>query len=144
MRWLLDHGPSDLAIGLYPRLLHPGLMAGAHHVPCPLSVLLGPIALLHHLLLLAVNHLSELIGRCGIRCLTVVCRMWAKCHLFLAWGRRAGLIACQTLNLRLVVNHLPYLVKHVRLDQTCLKRGTSRILPRIAHLQSLQTAIIAE
>ncbi len=105
MRWLLDHGPSDLAIRLYPRL-HARLMAGAHHVPCPLSILLRPIALLHHLLLLAVNHLSELIGCCGIRSLTVVGRIWAICHLFLAWGRRATLIACQTLNLRLVVNHL--------------------------------------
>ena len=74
-------------------------MAGTHHIPCPLSVLLGPIALLHHLLLLPVNHLPELIGRCCFRSLTVVSLMRAKCHLFLAGGRSTALVACQTLHL---------------------------------------------
>ena len=98
MRWLLDHGPSDLAIRLYPRL-HPGLLTGAHHVPSPLSVLLGPIALLHHLLLLPVYHLPELIGRSRVRSLAVLGLMRAECHLFLAGGRRPALVASQTLHL---------------------------------------------
>jgi len=99
VRWLLDHGPSDLAIRLYPRL-HPGLLTGAHHVPSPLSVLLRPIALLHHLLLLLpVNHLPELIRRGCVRSLAFVGLMRAERHLFLAGCRRPALVASQTLHL---------------------------------------------